>query len=131
MPRSTRASKPSFCHAGDGPAAPAGVVRCAQPLHELGDAPGHEGEARVDALIDEGLRRGVCLEMLDLSPDAGARVGETRGLSGAVPVEGPEPAVVVLSRLDNAAKLEEARLVEALGEGHVAPDTLRLALGQE
>ena len=69
--------------------------------------------------------------MLDLSPDAGARVGEARGLSGAVPVEGPEPAVVVLSRLDNAAKLEEARLVETLGEGHVAPDALRLALGQE
>ena len=66
--------------------------------------------------------------MLDLRPDAGARVGEARRLSGGVSVEGSDPGVVVLSREDNPAELKIAGFVEALCEGHVAPDTLGLAL---
>ena len=69
--------------------------------------------------------------MLDLRPDARARVGEARRLSRGVAVEGPDPGIVILRREDDPAELKIARFVEALREGHVAPDALGLALLDE
>ncbi len=88
-------------------------------------------EAGVDALVRQGLGGGVCFEVLDLSSDAGAWVGEGGRLSLVVAVEGPDARVVVLTREDDAAVLEEAGLLEALGEGDVATDALGLAFLQE
>ena len=117
--------------AGRSPPAPLGIVRRAQPFHIGRDATGDQGEARIDALVHQGLGGGIRLEVLDLRPDAGARVGEARCLSGGVSVEGSDPGVVVLSREDNPAELKIAGFVEALREGHVAPDALGLALLDE
>lgn len=69
--------------------------------------------------------------MLDLSADAGAGVREGSGLSRGVPVQSSDARVVVLTREDDAAELEVAGLVEALGEGDVSANALGLAFLQE
>ena len=69
--------------------------------------------------------------MLDLRPDAGARVGEARRLSCGVPIEGSDPGIVILRRKDDPAELKIAGFVEALREGHVTPDALGFALLDE
>ena len=61
----------------------------------------------------------------------GARVGKLCRLSCGVPIEGSDPGIVILRRKDDPAELKIAGFVEALREGHVAPDALGLALLDE